>query len=591
MILNRTFFAATFFAVSLSVLMTMSVASLAKSNQGKIECLTSTPKSHARGSEQNLSRCKQNETSNFTSWLHDYLNRDKLDLGISDFATQTLDLQLKEDFINLTEEVEEYVFKHNVLKLTKSSITPGKHRAWTGIPQDNPGSQAFSKFLDGDVDGAFVAIEDGKFICGQKKDFRCSWRLELFKSRILHIVGRGADVESVLHSAGSMEENINGGRLITRASQGAFSLALGEYDPALLELASVAVEIGNWRFPSMRKGPDLERKLRSRKWMNNLYRMAEATARTHTALAKLFYYKKEYVQSIVWGSSALILMDNIFKFVEKRPDKATEAPVHAEVFLGTGETYAYMAAALLALEGKKEKPDELFSLSQSYLMKAGAFFGGAIVSATRAKAFFDANMIEDFLKAADEAVTLSSKIGFGELVWQIEALRGQVLLSQGKIDEAEVSLRRAQEAIDLVSGSLSSDRAKLKFGIGKDSVTQLLIKIDVQKGDLAALYTDLERGRARAFVDMIGESLVGGRQDRSQVEDIRKLDAQIRQRRLLLSVAGGVTDKQDLLFMFGENELISKRSALIGELRITNSDLADALSISTIALEEVEKQL
>ena len=99
-------------------------------------------------------------------------------------------------------------------------------------------------------------------------------------------------------------------------------------------------------------------------------------------------------------------------------------------------------------------------------MASDAFFGSAIVSAIRAKAFYDANLIEDFLLAADEAVILGSKIGFGELVWQIEALRGQVLLAQGNLDKAEMSLRRAQEAIDLVSGSLSSDRAKLKFGIG-----------------------------------------------------------------------------------------------------------------------------
>ena len=250
-----------------------------------------------------------------------------------------------------------------------------------------------------------------------------------------------------------------------------------------------------------------------------------------------------------------------------------------------------MAAALLALEGKKEKSDEMFSVAQSYFVAAGAFFGSAIVSAIRTKAFYDANLIEDFLLAADKAVALASKIGFGELVWQIEALRGQVLMAQGDLEKAEMSLRRAQEAIDLVSGSLSSDRAKLKFGIGKDSVTRLLTEIDTQKGDLTSLYADLERGRARAFVDMIGESLVGGFQDREQTENIRNLDAQIRQRRLLLSVTGGSTEELSSQYTSGEGELISKRADLIAQLRMANPDLADALSISTISLAEVEAKL
>ena len=335
----------------------------------------------------------------------------------------------------------------------------------------------------------------------------------------------------------------------------------------------------------------LKKKFSNSDWLKHLMIMTEATARTYMALSKLFYFKGEYFQALVWGASAEELMQNFFNMVSMRRGGSRTEPIHADIYLYRGETYAYMAAALLALEGKKEKSEEMFSVAQSYFVAVDAFFGSAIVSAIRAKAFYDANLIDDFLLAADKAVALASKIGFGELVWQIEALRGQVLMAQGDLEKAEMSLRRAQEAIDLVSGSLSSDRAKLKFGIGKDSVTRLLTEIDTQKGDLTSLYADLERGRARAFVDMIGESLVGGFQDREQTENIRKLDAQIRQRRLLLSVTGGSTEELSSQYTSGEDELISKRADLIAQLRMANPDLADALSISTIALAEVEAKL
>ncbi len=593
MIFTRTFIVAALFATVLAALMTQPAISFANSDQNNVGCSSASTKAYAvtRDGVLRTKDCDKNKTTSSKSWIQDYVISDIGDIETSKFVTTNLEGELKKKYLVVTKEVKNYVLKHKKLDLNKAKIVPGEHQSWTGIPSDNPGSRAFNIFLDGDIEGAFDAINSGQNICAEQNNLKCSWRLELFKSRFLQTLGRGADVESVLYSAGKMEENINGGRLITRASQGSLTLTLGDYELALDELASVAVEIGNWRFPSMRKGPVLAKKLKNRDWMNNLYRMAEATARTHTALAKLFYHKKEYVQALIWGGSAAILMNNIIKFVAGRPDRTTPPPIHAEVFLGIGETYAYMAASSLALEGKKEKPDEMFSVAQSYLVASDAFFGSAIVSAIRAKAFYDANLIEDFLLAADEAVILGSKIGFGELVWQIEALRGQVLLAQGNLDKAEMSLRRAQEAIDLVSGSLSSDRAKLKFGIGKDGVTRLLAEIDAKKGNLTSLYADLERGRARAFVDMIGESLVGGLKDREQTKNIRKLDAKIRQRRLLLSVTGGSTDKLSTQYVSGEDELIAKRADLTAQLRLTNPDLADALSISTIALAEVEAKL
>ena len=284
-------------------------------------------------------------------------------------------------------------------------------------------------------------------------------------------------------------------------------------------------------------------------------------------------------------------MSKIFDFAERRPDKSTPNPVHAELYLGRGETYAYIAASLLALKADKDKAEEMFSVAQSYFQAADAFFGSAVVSAIKAKAFYDAGMTDDFLLSADEAVALASKIGFGELVWQIEALRGEVLLAQGDIRSAEKSLRRAQEAIDLVSGSLSSDRAKLKFGVGKDTVTRLLADINVQNGNIPSLYADMERGRARAFVDMIGEILVGGIEDRELTNRIRKLDAQIRQRRLLLSVAGTSVDTLKTTGDHGEEELLLTRTQYITELREKNPDLAAALSISTTDISQVEAQL
>jgi tetratricopeptide (TPR) repeat protein len=503
-------------------------------------------------------------------------------------------------------ELEEEINSYNA-RLKNFSLKKARSHAddeegnlilkWTGIPSGNPGSRAYSIFLEGNTDKALTSISLGQKDCDKQERYICSWRLELFKARILQTIGRGADLENVMKQAAEMEKKINGGSLITRAWKGSLSLSLGDYELALQELTSVAIEIGNWKFPTMSKlTPADQERLRSQlsdpDWWNHLYTMVEVKSRTHVALSKLFYLKKEYDQALLWGTSAENLMFKMFDFAAKRPNReSSPTPIHAEVFLGRGETYAYIAASLLALEADKERAEEMFSVAQSYFRAADAYFGSAVISAIRAKAFYDANMIDDFILAADEAVALASKIGFGELVWQIEALRGEVLLAQGDIMRAEKSLRRAQEAIDLVSGSLSSDRAKLKFGVGKDTVTRLLAGINVQNGNISSLYADLERGRARAFVDMIGETLVGGTEDRDLTNRIRKLDAQIRQRRLLLSTAGASVDTLESTGDPGEEGLLLARNQYVTELREKNPDLAAALSISTTDIYEVEDKL
>ncbi len=585
MLLKQLYLPAILIGFSLSVSISIFPISPAKGGQN---CTKQTGLSDPRMSQSTKSKCEEGDERR--------ISNNSLPVLESKFVTNTLDEKLAYQLMELQKKVNA-----NNSKLKKFSLKSARSHAddeeggsilkWTGIPSGNPGAKAYSIFLQGNSDEALTAISLGQKECDKQEKYMCSWRLELFKARILQTVGRGADLENVMIQASKMEKKINGGSLITRAWKGSLSLSLGDYELALQELASVSVEAGDWNFPTLLQGPLLQRKLSSATWMRSLYTMSELTGRTRQALTKLFYLKKEYGQALLWGTSAEILMSKIFDFAEQRPDKTTPNPIHAELYLGRGETYAYIAASLLALEADKERAEEMFSVAQSYFLAADAFFGSAVVSAIRAKAFYDANMIDDFLLAADEAVDLASKIGFGELVWQIEALRGEVLLARGDIVRAEKSLRRAQEAIDLVSGSLSSDRAKLKFGVGKDSVTRLLAGINVQNGNISSLYADLERGRARAFVDMVGETLVGGTEDRDLTNRIRKLDAQIRQRRLLLSTAGVGLDTLESAGGLGEEELLLARRQYVIELREKNPDLAAALSISTTDISEIEDKL
>ena len=56
--------------------------------------------------------------------------------------------------------------------------------------------------------------------------------------------------------------------------------------------------------------------------------------------------------------------------------------------------------------------------------------------------------------------------------------------------------------MNVVVGRLSTDKSKRRFGIGKDALIYHLANIVIAKGDLSALFVDLERGQASAFVDL-----------------------------------------------------------------------------------------
>ena len=117
-------------------------------------------------------------------------------------------------------------------------------------------------------------------------------------------------------------------------------------------------------------------------------------------------------------------------------------------------------------------------------------------------------------------------------MWRIELFKGEVLLQAGASAEAERSFRTAQSAVNVVVGRLSTDRSKRRFGIVKDALTYHLANIVIAKADLSALFVDLERGRSRAFVDMLAAQKISTVREKQLAEMIQSIDSKIRASRL-----------------------------------------------------------
>ena len=157
-----------------------------------------------------------------------------------------------------------------------------------------------------------------------------------------------------------------------------------------------------------------------------------------------------------------------------------------------------------------------------------------------------------------------------------------------KKESAEASYRAAQLALEQASGTLSSDRARTRFGIGKSYIDQFLIDLDWQQKNPSQLFEDLERGRARAFVDLMTERLTV-MDSLPEIQELQKIDQDIVRSRLLKSISQDHSSERKRSQSM--ETLVSRRVTILKNLEQDYPDWVLAFSITTFDLSEIQEKL
>jgi tetratricopeptide (TPR) repeat protein len=210
--------------------------------------------------------------------------------------------------------------------------------------------------------------------------------------------------------------------------------------------------------------------------------------------------------------------------------------------------------------------------------------------ASRASLAFQDGKYPAAIRLGQQAVQIAIQRESPDLIWRMQALLGESYVKLGQADRAEVAFRSAQAAVDLVNGSLSSDSAKQQFGVGKSLITARLIDFDIAANKPAQLFEDAERGRARAFVDLLTDTELSLSDDRQTNRLVRTLDENIRSLRLQFSLqrpgsTRSVAIKREI------DELMQQRSVLMDKLAAINMEWAAAYSVRYATLEQVQARL
>lgn len=431
-----------------------------------------------------------------------------------------------------------------------------------------------SAFIAGDYSKARTIFEA---ISAAEKDPLKKWHASTQAIKSMIAAGRSADALAALDRNETLEMAFFGTNLNARSLRGDAKFWLGDLDGAVADYTQAAAALSDFRAPTLFVFPPQ---------IPQLALMNRAQFRAYLGVARALAFQGDYEAALPWAEAAEQLFEETH-YSWQHELYSAYLKVDADMFLSRGINLAVIGAARLVLDEGAERSDEMFDASTSYLSALSFDVGLTTVDAIRARALLDVGRHAEAANVAKGAAVFAAKNGQADLLWQVEALRGEALAALGQDREAEAAFRTAQSAIDAVSGALATDASKRQFGIGKEEITRRLVNYDVGRGDLAAAFSDLERGRARAFVDMLAKVQVSSEAQKNRLAEIRVLSEQVRDARVRAAAPGtdGRSERRAI------TTLSAQRKAAVSSLRRIDPELADALSVEAQTLAAARRRL
>jgi len=397
----------------------------------------------------------------------------------------------------------------------------------------------------------------------------------------LHLMmGRPDLAETEVQRTESWEKKMTeGNNVYSRAVRAEVRYWAGDFEGAIADAKDVLASIGDWTIPTIYPSPPRDQV--------DVVRFGAAKVRAMTVLGMLYTAKGMYKEALPWLEQSAKEMTHVV-FLHWVPLYALYITANNwEVFYGEGWSLTSLGTALLAQDPDSARAAVLFADAQRFFDAIGYVAGKVLIESFKAQVLLATGQYQRAEQQAGVALEHARKSRLLDFIWRLEAVRGEALLKMDRWEEAEQSLRAAQTVVDQLSGTMVSDMAKVRFGVGKEIITKNLVKIDVRKRDWPMLFHDMERGRARAFVSMLANRAVAEDSHNEITARIHALDKDIlRERQRKYGFMHNATTESSR-----EEDLLARRQQLVEELHAKNPDLAEAYAVSTVELAKVQRSL
>lgn len=437
--------------------------------------------------------------------------------------------------------------------------------------------QAYQAYLTGDIESGLKMVN--LELSGQVGELE-TWYLLCMKMQLLIAGGRAFDVGETYELAKKLEQTLFGKTLFIDALLGQAYVWMGQYEDAKQAVYPVVAATQEWTLPVRYSPPPSN--------ANELTYVTTAQSRAYGVLASAYMLEGNYEQAYYWSTRAEANYARLH-FVANHFSYGKYFKAYAESYHARASNLSLMAALTAIRNGKPDAlSDQLFSQIDQFYRTLGYEPGRLNNEMFQAFAYYTIEYWHEALEKAREVVRLSQQLRQFDVLWRVQSLVGEATLKLGDKAAAVRAFLSAQAAVDLVNGSLASDRSKRKFGLDKRLITHRLVHLNLDFGHIAEAFDAAERGRARAFIDLLRDTQLGFNDNQATNQAIRLLDQQIALQRLKFSLA----DLQQIeSIKQQEQDLVGQRVQLVKELADQNPEWAAAYAVRAAPLFDVQSTL
>jgi len=432
---------------------------------------------------------------------------------------------------------------------------------------------AYDNYLGGDPYKALKALD----IASKKtNDTLELWQISFLKVKLYMLLGLDADAQSEISTCQKYEKIHFGHTLNSTALRGEIYVMEGRFDEARSDFNSVLLSIGNWELPTSYTLPPSN--------MAELVAVATAQLRAYTGMAASYIMEGNYKKAYFWAKEAEARF-NAIHYVGNDSIYGMFFHTHLDSYYGRAMNMAILASSILTSSQDTKKAEFYYTQAIRFFNAIGYKKGKIITLALKAQTLATIGKPDEANKVALDAISLANTTKLYDFIWRIETLRGKILLKDGKTDEAKKAFRDAANVIDLVSGNLKTDYSKRRFGVGKEELVLNLVKLDLADKNYKELFLDVEKGRARAFVDVMRNRAVSGSKYANLLNEIQKTDKEIKKLTIESYAPHAKNNSKK------QTNLMLKRKRLVKELIQKDVELASVVSTFSYSLDDVQNAL
>jgi len=248
-------------------------------------------------------------------------------------------------------------------------------------------------------------------------------------------------------------------------------------------------------------------------------------------LAQISYQDHAYATARDQAQEAATLSENFVSTATSRvPARAiNNGRRHA------ADSLTLLAKAQLAL-GDKDAAEAALTHARQYARLVGLVEVELEILTTAGQIALARNEPGAALSEFQKAIPQAERIGRIDALVQLHQLEAHGYAALGRAPEAVTAVRRAMDLIEEIRGTLQESALRSEYVEDKQGIYQFAVRVALRSGNPADAFAFAERARARAFLDLLGNSttLSKGR-TRALVQEEVQLRARLAEARALAS--------------------------------------------------------